>query len=184
MRRSNDGKGSFNGGCDVGRQVYQAPQQEGQEGHARMARRDDRLYGPNSSRATKVAVGIVPFQNAEVELLRDWKVDRGDVRGNPEIAREILEFVEENQALSVVLPPPGGHRLRRRMVLGSPVYRGDKSQGEIVLVCDSKTVNCDVRALANRKIGEAERGLARAETCSGHGQDMHLSSRRRSFRLS
>ena len=68
-----------------------------------MARRDDRLYGPNSSRATKVAVGIVPFQNAEVEPLRDWKVDRGDVRGNPEIAREILEFIEENQALSVVM---------------------------------------------------------------------------------
>src|ERR1700679_1632409 len=61
------------------------------------------FYGPNSSRATKVAVGIVPFQNAEVEPLRDWKVDRGDVRGNPEIAREILEFIEENQALSVVM---------------------------------------------------------------------------------
>jgi hypothetical protein len=61
------------------------------------------FYGPNSSRATKVAVGIVPFQNAEVEPLRDWKVDRGDDRGNPEIAREILEFIEENQALSVVM---------------------------------------------------------------------------------
>ena len=32
------------------------------------------FYGPDLSRATKVAVGIVPFQNAEVEPLRDWKV--------------------------------------------------------------------------------------------------------------
>jgi hypothetical protein len=38
------------------------------------------FYGPNLSQATKVAVGIVPSENAEVEELRDWKVDRGDIR--------------------------------------------------------------------------------------------------------
>ena len=31
------------------------------------------FYGPNLSQATKVAVGIVPSENAEVEELRDWK---------------------------------------------------------------------------------------------------------------
>ena len=35
------------------------------------------FYGPNLSQATKVTVGIVPSENAEVEELRDWKVDCG-----------------------------------------------------------------------------------------------------------
>jgi hypothetical protein len=43
------------------------------------------FYGPNLSQATKVAVGIVPSENAEVEELRDWKVDYGDVRADPGI---------------------------------------------------------------------------------------------------
>ena len=29
--------------------------------------------------------------------LRDWKVDRGDIRADPGIAREILEFIEQHQ---------------------------------------------------------------------------------------
>lgn len=34
------------------------------------------LYGPNLSRATKVAVGIIPAENAEVDPLRAWKLQR------------------------------------------------------------------------------------------------------------
>jgi hypothetical protein len=41
------------------------------------------FYGPNLSQATKVTVGIVPSENAEVEELRDWKVDCGDIRADP-----------------------------------------------------------------------------------------------------
>src|SRR5271157_545764 len=59
------------------------------------------FYGPNLSQATKVAVGIVPSENADVEEIRDWKVDRGDVRTDPGVAREILEFIQEQGALSV-----------------------------------------------------------------------------------
>ena len=33
------------------------------------------FYGPNLSQATKVVVGIMPSENAEVEELRDWKVE-------------------------------------------------------------------------------------------------------------
>src|ERR1700719_4238225 len=61
------------------------------------------FYGPNLSQATKVAVGIVPSENADVTELRDWKVDRGDVRADPIIAREILEFIKKHGALSVVM---------------------------------------------------------------------------------
>ena len=41
------------------------------------------FYGPNLSRATKVTVGIVPSENAEVEELRAWKVDDGEIRAIP-----------------------------------------------------------------------------------------------------
>jgi hypothetical protein len=44
------------------------------------------FYGPNLSQATKVAVGIVPSENAEVKELRDWKVDHGDIRADSAIA--------------------------------------------------------------------------------------------------
>ena len=49
------------------------------------------FYGPNLSQATKITVGIVPSENAEVEELRDCKVDDGEIRTDPRIAREILE---------------------------------------------------------------------------------------------
>jgi hypothetical protein len=55
----------------------------------------------NLSQATKVAVGIVPSQHAEVEELRDWNVDRGDIRADSGIDREILEFIEQHQVRSV-----------------------------------------------------------------------------------
>jgi hypothetical protein len=45
------------------------------------------FYGPNLHQATKTAVGIVPSENAEVEELRAWLVDRGDIRSDPGIAR-------------------------------------------------------------------------------------------------
>jgi hypothetical protein len=45
------------------------------------------FYGPNLSQATKVTVGIVPSENAEVEELRDWKVDDGEIRADPGMPR-------------------------------------------------------------------------------------------------
>ena len=61
------------------------------------------FYGPNLSQATKITVGIMPSENAEVEELRDWKVNRGDIRRDPGIAREILEFIEKHRVLSVAM---------------------------------------------------------------------------------
>ena len=61
------------------------------------------FYGPNLDQATKIAVGIVPTEDAEVVELRDWKVDSGDIRTDPGIAREILEFIDERQVLSVAM---------------------------------------------------------------------------------
>ena len=36
------------------------------------------FYGPNLIQATKVAVGIVPSEDAEPTEMRDWKVEVGD----------------------------------------------------------------------------------------------------------
>jgi hypothetical protein len=47
--------------------------------------------------------GRVRRRNAEVEELRDWKVNRGDIRSDPGIAREILEFIEKHRVLSVAM---------------------------------------------------------------------------------
>jgi hypothetical protein len=54
------------------------------------------FYGPYLHQATKASVSIVRSENAEVEELRTWIVDRGDIRADPSIAREILEFIEEH----------------------------------------------------------------------------------------
>jgi hypothetical protein len=61
------------------------------------------FYGPNASRATKVVVGIVPSEHKEVGELRDWKIAKGDVRNDTEIAVEMLAFMESQGVLSVVM---------------------------------------------------------------------------------
>ena len=84
------------------------------------------FYGPNLSQATKVTVGIVPTENAEVAELRNWKVDQGDVRTEPRIAREILEFIDEHQVLSVAMTEG---------IIGCPHQQGIDYEGEWCPVC-------------------------------------------------
>jgi hypothetical protein len=85
------------------------------------------FYGPNLSQATKVAVAIVPSENAEVEELRDWKVDRGDIRSDPEIAREMLEYIAEHQVRSVAITDG---------IIGCPHQEGIDYDGEWCPVCE------------------------------------------------
>ena len=115
-----------------GKSFSQAPEQEGPEGVAGMANCNDCLltiafYGPNLSQATKVAVGIVPSENAEVEELRDWKVERGDIRADSGIAREILEFIEQHQVRSVAMTDG---------IIGCPHQEGIDYEGEWCPVCE------------------------------------------------
>jgi hypothetical protein len=74
------------------------------------------FYGPNLSQATKVTVGIVPSENAEVEELREWKVDDGEIRADPRIAREILEFIDERLRRG---RSPRGRSARASRVVGT-----------------------------------------------------------------
>jgi len=85
------------------------------------------FYGPNLSQATKVAVGIMPSENAEVKELRDWKVDRGDVRADTVVTREILEFLEKHGVLSVAMTDA---------VIGCPHQEGIDYEGEWCPACE------------------------------------------------
>ncbi len=85
------------------------------------------FYGPNQSQATKAAVAIVPSENAEVEDLRDWKVDHGDIRTDTGIAREILAFIEEHQVRSVAMTD---------RIIGCPHQQGIDYEGEWCPACE------------------------------------------------
>jgi hypothetical protein len=85
------------------------------------------FYGPNLSQATKVAVGIVPSENAEVQELRNWKLDRGDVRADPNIVREIFEFIEQHGVLSVAMTDS---------IIGCPHQQGSDYEGEWCPACE------------------------------------------------
>ena len=85
------------------------------------------FYGPNLSQATKVTVGIVPSENAEVKELRDWKVDRGDIRADPGIAKEMLEFIEQHRVLSVAMTDS---------IIGCPHQEGIDYEGEWCPACE------------------------------------------------
>lgn len=61
------------------------------------------FYGPDDQRATKVAVGILPAEGKEADPLQRWFSDHADARSDPEIARQISEFIATHAAKSVVL---------------------------------------------------------------------------------
>jgi hypothetical protein len=85
------------------------------------------FYGPDLSRASKVAVGIMPSEDAEANPMRDWQLDRGDVRRDAAVAREILEFIAEHGALSVVMSDG---------IIGCPHQEGIDYEGEYCPVCE------------------------------------------------
>jgi hypothetical protein len=85
------------------------------------------FYGPNLTQASKVAVGIIPAEGADVEELRDWKVEHGDVRNDPVVIREMLDFIQQHGALSVAMTDG---------IIGCPHQEGIDYEGEWCPVCD------------------------------------------------
>ena len=84
------------------------------------------FYGPNLSQATKVVVSVVPSEHAEPQELRDWKVEVGDVRSDPAITQEILEFIVAHGVLSIVTSDG---------IIGCPHQQGIDYEGEWCPVC-------------------------------------------------
>jgi len=61
------------------------------------------LYGPDDTRATKLTVGIVPAERADVTDLRRWFSEETDIRNDAGIAEEVLAFVDAAGARSIVM---------------------------------------------------------------------------------
>ncbi|MCP5053748.1 MAG: hypothetical protein GY940_41665 [bacterium] len=84
-------------------------------------------YGPDDQLATKVAVGIVPGENVDPSNMKRWYSKTTDVRRDPAVNLEILEFIKEEGAKSVVISD---------RMLGCPHEEGkDYPEGEVCPEC-------------------------------------------------
>jgi hypothetical protein len=72
-------------------------------------------YGPDDSRATKVAVGIVHGEGQEPSALERWYSEESDVRFDHEICGAALEFVLAHHVKTIAL---------RSRILGCPHEEG------------------------------------------------------------
>jgi hypothetical protein len=61
------------------------------------------FYGPDNTVATKLSVGIVPAEDAEVTDLRRWFSEGTDIRNDVDVAEEVLAFIADADAKSVVM---------------------------------------------------------------------------------
>ncbi len=60
-------------------------------------------YGPDDSRATKVAVGIIMAEGEDTADLQRWSSEREDVRRDAAIQRAILTFIRAQGAQSIAM---------------------------------------------------------------------------------
>jgi hypothetical protein len=85
------------------------------------------FYGPDATRASKVAVGIIPEEDAEAADLQRWTSDTTDVRRDVAVHAEILRFIELHEVRTVALSPG---------LLGCPHEEGtDYPDGEVCPLC-------------------------------------------------
>jgi hypothetical protein len=85
------------------------------------------FYGPNDTRASKAAVGILTTEGADPDTLERWFAEEGDVRTDPAIAHEILEFIQRYGAKSVVMT---------ERIIGCPHEEGvDYPEGGVCTQC-------------------------------------------------
>jgi hypothetical protein len=85
------------------------------------------FYGPDDTRVSKVAVGIVNTEDAEPSTLQRWFSEAGDVRTDPSVTSEILKFVQDYGAKSVVMSD---------RIIGCPHEEGiDYPDGQVCPQC-------------------------------------------------
>jgi len=61
------------------------------------------FYGPDLSRASKVTVSIIHTEGGEPEDMQSWSSDTADMRHDGTTGHEIVEFLDEQGAKSVVM---------------------------------------------------------------------------------
>lgn len=85
------------------------------------------FYGPDESRASKVAVGITPTEDSGVTALERWRSDSTDVRRDLRIANEILEFIKRHGVVTVAMTD---------RIIGCPHESGiEYPEGEVCPMC-------------------------------------------------
>jgi hypothetical protein len=85
------------------------------------------LYGPDDRLATKLSVGIVPAEDAEATDLRRWLSEgQADIRADNRVAEEVLAFVTEAGAKSIVMID---------RIIGCPHEEGIDYEGSTCPVC-------------------------------------------------
>jgi hypothetical protein len=60
-------------------------------------------YGPTDQRASKLVASIIQHEGAEPEPMRKWYSESLDVRNDPEITADVLQFLKSHGAKSVVM---------------------------------------------------------------------------------
>jgi len=61
------------------------------------------FYGPDDQRASKAAVAILNAEGAEPTGLKRWFIEEGDIRSDPTVGSEIVQFVRNYGAKSIVM---------------------------------------------------------------------------------
>jgi hypothetical protein len=85
------------------------------------------FYGPDDKLATKVAVGIVLGDDEEPAELERWFSETTDVRRDPVIGAEIVQFIKDNDVKSVAVTD---------RIIGCPHEEGvDYPEGESCSQC-------------------------------------------------
>lgn len=85
------------------------------------------FYGPDLSRASKVAVGIIDSEAGEARDLRSWHSDIADVRQDLAISQEIVAYIDDHEVKSVTMS--GG-------IIGCPHQEGIDYQGDWCPQCE------------------------------------------------
>jgi hypothetical protein len=85
------------------------------------------FYGPDDTRASKVAVAIVDAEDADPSALERWFAEDVDVRKDPVIGSNILRFVQDHDAKTIVMTD---------RIIGCPHEEGiDYPDGEVCPQC-------------------------------------------------
>jgi len=86
------------------------------------------LYGPDDTRATKLTVGIVPAEDADVADLRRrrWFSEGADIRNDADVAAEVPAFIDAVGARSIVITD---------RIIGCPHEEGIDYEGPICPAC-------------------------------------------------
>ena len=85
------------------------------------------FYGPDATRASKVAVGIVRDESASIVALERWFSPDVDIRMNSSVGQAVLDFIKSQNVRSVVMAD---------RIIGCPHEEGvDYPKGEVCPQC-------------------------------------------------